>query len=255
MDENTNNTNQPGPVAQETPPQIVTPPAQTPNPAPAPATTPQQVPIVPTMPPQSYNSRPKRGLKIFLIIIGAVIVLIAAFVAFVMFYLSTQLPVMDYDNGQGDKFTVRYYPDTTIEDDYSKIDALGNAQTSADGPALLLSPEKDGFSLAMSIVKLEDQTYSVADTEGLCSEQPFTVSHYNQINPVCAAFPSESGKWLFYFYEFTADDTKYLVTIFENYNAADFLKDEDSTAALNENLDLSKYNDDLDLILGSIVVK
>lgn len=189
------------------------------------------------------------------------LILVVVLISFVsVFY---RLPNTSYDNGQGQKFSLRFYRNATTE---SACSVPGYSEPACnDGADVLIAGPAEDYPMLISIRKTDGP--ELYQKEQLCDYPPLTVVRASSKNKVCTFGSALSERQYMYFYEFTENSNTYLVTMHivapeqalqlsAPANATDEeVEDLANNSEAYTRSDLRPYNDDLRIILESIKVE
>ncbi|MCA9332147.1 hypothetical protein KC968_04405 [Candidatus Saccharibacteria bacterium] len=181
----------------------------------------------------------------------SLVVLVALIVAGSLVFVGYHLPTTTYDNGVGQKFSLKFYRNSTTKPDVPPF------MTSREsGAKFLVASTQGDYPVALLITKRTEDQPSLYDekTANMCKEPPITIARKGATSAVCTFGQSLSEKQTVYFYEFTDKGARYFVIITQD-SPADVTTNPETNQEAHNEVDLRKYNDDLKVILESINVE
>lgn len=251
----------PGTVVQPSNSSSVLPqPAATPMPSAEAALATQPAPPVSPAPPpdvaayigmSSSQPNPPQGSKKWLIIgAGILLLIIIVVIGIVVIYFANPLQTTSYDNGQGNRFTLKFYRAGTVKPAASLPPFTAGKPFT--GAPFLVGPTHQGTALALRISKNTGK--SIYENSSLCKSPVFKVAGglNGQSGDVCAL--RGGGKDYLYFFEVKHGADRFLVFMLEDYDYAKANQNAALAKQVSARIDLKKYAKDLQTILSSIQV-
>lgn len=190
--------------------------------------------------------------RIIKIVIGLVVLIILIVVASFIF-ISYHLPTTTYDNGAGQKFSMKFYrnPQTVP---VTEMTLWNSEEMPLSGPDFLVATTMGEYPVVVQIKKQPEGRKSLYETDHICDEPPFTVTRNSEERDVCTFGAPLTEPQPGYLYEFNQDDDTYLVLVVQDIPQL-VLTDPQKYKEAQENVDLRKHNDDIRIILESIKVE